>query len=146
MNQSIETFIHCRRIAVVGASRNPRKFGHAALRELAARGYDVVPVHPSADTIAGIPAVPHLTDLTEPVDAVLIVLPPEKAKEALREAASAGVRDIWLQRGAESPDVVALAADLGLVPVTGKCILMYAPPVGGFHALHRGVVRLFGRL
>ncbi|HEX9005934.1 MAG TPA: CoA-binding protein [Bacteroidota bacterium] len=146
MNQSIENFIRCRRIAVVGASRNPRKFGHAALRELGARGYDVVPVHPSAETIAGIPAVPHLADLAEPVEAVLIVLPPEKAKEALREAASAGVKDIWLQHGAESPEVVSLAADLGLTPVTGKCILKYAPPVGGFHAVHRTVTRLLGRL
>ncbi len=80
MNQAIEGFIRCRRIAVVGASRNPRKFGHAALKELAARGYDVVPVHPSAAIIAGIPCVHRLSALTEPVEAVLIVLPPEKGR------------------------------------------------------------------
>ena len=146
MNQLIESFIRCRRIAVVGASRNPHKFGHAALRELAARGYDVVPVHPSAETIAGIACVHHLGELPEPVEGVLIVLPPEKAKGALREAASSGVKNVWLQRGAESPEVIALAGDLGLSPITGKCILMYAPPVGGFHRVHRTVVRLFGRL
>ena len=54
MNQAIEDFIRSRRIALVGASLNPKKFGHVAFRELARRGYEMVPVHLTASRVAGV--------------------------------------------------------------------------------------------
>jgi predicted CoA-binding protein len=53
---------------------------------------------------------------------------------------------VWLQQGAESPEALALARDLGLNLVARKCVLMYAPPVRSFHAWHRVFARLFGQL
>jgi hypothetical protein len=32
------------------------------------------------------------------------------------------------------------------IAVAGKCILMYAPPVEGFHAWHRALYRVFAKL
>jgi predicted CoA-binding protein len=80
------------------------------------------------------------------VDGVVICVPPRRAGQALREAAQAGVKNIWLQQGAESTEVLALARELGVNPVSGKCLLMYAQPVRSFHAWHRAFAKLFGQL
>jgi predicted CoA-binding protein len=146
MNQAIQEFIESKRIAVMGVSRSGKKFGNAAYTELKQRGYQVFIVHPEAKDISGEPCYPSLSALQGQVDGVLICLPPKQAEQALREAASAGMKHIWLQQGAQSPAVLAAARELGVDPVVGKCILMYAQPVQSFHRLHRGFTRLIGQL
>jgi hypothetical protein len=146
MNQAVQDFIEGKRIAVVGASRSGKKFGNTAVVELKARGYQVFLVHPEAQEIAGERCYPNLASLQGKVDGVWICVPSKQAGLVLREAVEAGFTKIWLQQGSESPEVLALAKDLGVVPVSGKCILMYAPPVRSFHAWHRAFVRLFGQL
>ena len=46
---SVEEFVGQSRLVVLGASRKPHKFGHQAVKELAAKGYELFPVHPSAE-------------------------------------------------------------------------------------------------
>jgi len=146
MNRAIEEFISKKRIAVVGVSRNPGKFGNSVLAELTTRGYEVYPVHPRAEEIGGVRCHPSLTALQGTVDAAVVCIPRAAVESVLREAAAIGLKNVWIQQGAESPAAVALGQALGLSVVAGKCILMYAPPVGGFHGFHRTVNRLFGRL
>lgn len=146
MQKAIQDFIDGKRIALLGASRGGNKFGNSALTELTARGYEVFPVHPSAQEIGGVKCHPNLESLQGKVDGVLIVLPPEKALPVLREAAQAGLRNVWLQQGAESPQVLALAQELNLNYVAQKCILMYAPPVRSVHSWHRAFMKFFGKL
>jgi len=146
MNRAIEEFITSKRIAVVGISRKQGKFGNRVLKELGNRGYEVYPVHPEAEVIEGVRCHASLTALRGAVDAVVVCIRPAAVDGVLREAAAIGLNRVWLQQGAESPSAVALGAELGMNLVAGKCILMYAPPVGGFHAFHRGMNRLFGRL
>jgi predicted CoA-binding protein len=146
MNQAVQDFINSNRLAVVGVSRDGTKFGNTAFAELAARGYQVFAVHQTAQEIAGAPCYPNLTALRGQVDGVLVTVSPQQAVSVLREAASIGLRNVWLQQGAESPEALALARDLGLNLVARKCVLMYAPPVRSFHAWHRAFARLFGQL
>ena len=146
MSQPIVEFVQGRRLAVVGVSRAHRKYGNHAYRELKARGLDVMAVHPELASIEGDPCFKSLAELPRPADGVLVCVRPENVPEVLRQAAAAGIRRVWLQAGAESDAAIKLAAELGLDLVQGECILMYAPPVRGFHRLHRGLRRLFGRL
>lgn len=146
MNQSIQDFIACKRIGVVGVSRNKGKFGNAAYAELKKRGYEVSAVHRSEKEIAGIPCVRNLKALQGQIDGVLISVPPAQALSVLEEAASIGVRNVWIQQGAESAAVLRAAELLRLNAVSERCILMYAPPVRSIHKLHRGFMRIFGRL
>ncbi len=110
------------------------------------RGYQTFIVHPEAKEIGGEPCYPNLGALKGRVDGVWICVQPQKAELVLREAVQAGFQNIWLQQGAESPQVQAAARELGVEPVTGKCILMYAPPVRSVHRWHRGFVKLIGQL
>lgn len=146
MNQAIKDFIGCQHIAVVGVSRTGKGFGNAAMKELQVRGYKVFPVHPSLEYINGERCVTHLSALKDEVEGVFICVPPKEAVKIIEEAAAIGIRNVWLQQGAESPEAleVARAHDLNLV--SGKCILMYVQPVRSFHGWHRAFVQLTGRL
>jgi uncharacterized protein len=145
MDQAIQDFINSKRIAVVGVSREGTKFGNTAFAELAARGYQVFAVHPEAKEIADTPCYPNLAALRGQVDGVLVVVSPPQAVSVLREAAAIGLKNIWLQQGAESPEALALARDLKLNLVAKKCVLMYVPPARSFHGWHRAFAKLLGQ-
>lgn len=134
----IEAFTAQPAMAVVGVSRKGRKFGNLACRELRAKGYRVYPIHPAATDIDGMKCYQRIADVPERVEALLVVVPPHAVLEVVRDAASAGIRRVWLQQGAESPQAVALCRELNLDVVAGECILMYARPTG-FHRAHRWV-------
>lgn len=141
---AIEEFLAQRRIAVVGVSRNGKKFGNLAYRALKGRGYQVIPVHPEAATVEGDRCVASLATLPEPVDGLLLVVPPAVSSALVREAAAAGIRRVWFQPGSFTPEVVRLAEELGLHVVAGECIMLHARPVRGVHGVHRFLRKLFG--
>ena len=146
MDQAVKDFMQLKRIAVVGVSRSGKKFGNIISTELKQRGYQVFIVHPEAKEIGGETCYPNLASLQGKVDGVLICVPPSQAGQVLREAAQAGMNKIWLQQGAQSPEVLAQARELGVKPIAGKCILMYAEPVRSLHGWHRAFAKLFGQL
>jgi uncharacterized protein len=148
MNTRIEEFISGKRIAIVGASRtnDKYKFGNMAATELKRRGYEIFFVHPQAETIQGEATYASLSAVRGKVDGVLVSVPANKGVEVLREAAAEGLRNVWVQLGGESAELIRLGEELKLDLVTGKCILMYAQPVRGYHVIHRFVARLGGQL
>ncbi len=142
---SIETFLAQPALAVVGVSRSGAKFGNVILRQLRAKGRHVYPLHPVATMIDGAACYRQVADMPEPVTGMIINLPPADAVTALRDAAEAGIRHVWLQQGAESPYVAKLCIELGLDAVVGECILMHAEPTG-IHRVHRVLEGALGRL
>src|SRR4029079_10528813 len=142
---AVDAFLAQPALALVGLSRSGRSFGNYAYNALTTKGYRVYPIHPIADTIDRHPCYHRFADLPEHVDAVLIVVPPEEAAIVVKEAAAAGVHHVWLQQGAESPNVLAACRDAGVDAVAGECILMFAKPTG-FHNVHRWAWKLAGRL
>jgi len=139
--RAIERFLAAPAIAVVGVSRNRRKFGNAACRTLRDKGYRIYQIHRRATTIDGHECFARLADVPEKIASVLIVVPPADALDVIREAAAVGARHVWLQQGAESEAAVDLAASLHLDVVAGECVLMFASP-SGIHRLHRGLRQL----
>jgi predicted CoA-binding protein len=145
MDQTTREFLQARRLAVVGVSRTANKFGNAIYTELKARGFEVYGVNPNLKTIAGDQRHASLYDLAGKVDAVVVCLSPQQAPDVIRQAAATGIEKIWLQQGSQSPEAVRVARELGITPVAGKCILMYAGEVKSVHAFHRFFARLFGQ-
>ena len=145
MQQAIQDFVQCKEIAVVGASRSGKKFGNSIATELRQRGYQVFMVHPEAQEIDGQACYPNLAALGGKVNAVVICVPPYKAAQVLREAVAAGVKNIWLQQGADSGETQQAARELGVTPISGKCILMYAGQVNSVHAFHRFIWKMVGQ-
>jgi predicted CoA-binding protein len=144
MDQKIQDFVQTKRLAIVGVSRSPQKFGTAIYTELKERGYEVFGVNPKMDAINGDKCFASVGELAGKADGVVICVPPQKAANVLREAAASGFSKVWLQQGSQSPETQKIAAELGISPVEGKCILMYAGEVKSIHAFHRFFARLFG--
>lgn len=90
--RSIARLLAPRGVAVYGASATGQGVGAAVLGHLRDGGYTgpVVPVHPSAATVAGLPAYPSAADAGVPVDLAVVAVPPETAREAVDDAAAAG--------------------------------------------------------
>jgi acetate---CoA ligase (ADP-forming) len=80
-------------IAVIGASTDPSKRGHQAIRALRDSGYigPIYPVNPRATQILGLEVNPSIGDLPYGVDVALIALPGHAVPETLRECADAGI-------------------------------------------------------
>ena len=146
MNQAIQSFIQAKRVAVVGVSRSGKKFGNSIATELKQRGYQVFIVHPEAKEIGGEPCYPNLAALQGKIDSVVVCVPPKASAGVVQEALQAGIKNIWLQQGAQSSEALAAARAGGVNPVEGKCILMYAPPVKSLHNWHRFFAKLFGQV
>ena len=112
------------RIAVVGASNDPAKYGNVIVRNLAAKGYTVLPVNPRENEIAGLPAYPNLSAIPLPVDIVDIVTPPAVTKGILEEAARLGLPAVWLQDGSWDDAALEVAAKAPFRTVYEACIMV----------------------
>jgi len=143
---AVADFVSQRKLAVVGVSRKKMKFGNLAFRELKRKGYKLFPVHPHAEQLEGERCSASLAALPEPVDGLLVIVPPAQAEQVVREAAAAGIRRVWLQQGAGSPAAIRFCEDNGISVVHGECILMFAEPAAWYHRAHRWVWGLLGKL
>lgn len=117
--ERIADWVERRTWAVVGASDNRTKFGNRIYRVLRERGYTVYPVNPTLAAVEGDPAYPDVAALPAGVEVLDIVIPPGRVPLVLDQAKAAGITRIWLQPGAESPEVLAHAASLGLGVIAG---------------------------
>lgn len=101
-------------VAIIGASSNRSKFGNKALRAFRQQGFTVYPVNHSETTVEGLSAYRSVLDLPVRPEMVTVYIPPERLLPILPEIAQKGCDELWLNPGAESPEVVAEAERLGL--------------------------------
>ena len=115
----------CRpKVAVVGASVDRAKFGNKAVRAFARAGFEVFPINPHADRVEGLRAYPSLDDLPAgPLDRVSLYVPAAVALGVLDQIARRRVGQVWLNPGADAPEVVERATALGLEVVRACSIL-----------------------
>ncbi len=115
---------HTTRVAVVGASDNPDKYGSVIYRDLKRKGYRVFAVNPNRETVDGDPSYPNLAALPEPPDIVNLVVPARVGMEVVRQALELGYRRIWLQPGAESPQLLRLLQESDADYLADACIMV----------------------
>lgn len=148
-NDAVTSFLAGHRIAVVGASAKKDSFGRTVCRALIDHGFDAVPVHPDGGEVEGRPCFASLADVPEPVDGVIVMVPPEAAVTVVEQAAAAGVENVWLFKGVGGKGSVSAAVldtchAHDIEPIPGACPLMFLDPVTSVHRLHRAVRRLRG--
>jgi acetate---CoA ligase (ADP-forming) len=92
MRTAIDRMLCPRSIAVVGASNNPGKRGHHAVRELLSSGYPypIYPINPRETEVLGLPAFPAVSAITDPVDLVFIATPADSLPAVLADCGQAG--------------------------------------------------------
>ena len=125
MEELIQKFLDKRNVfAVVGASRNPEKYGHQVFKDLKNAGYKVYPVNPNADEILGDKCYPSLKDLPEKPDVVDLVVPPQITERVVRECKELGIKMVWMQPGSESEDAIRFCKENGMDVVYGVCVMI----------------------
>jgi hypothetical protein len=143
--ETVNDFVSQKNLAIIGVSRNPKKFGNYIYKELKSKDYNVFAINPNMNEFEGDKVFHSLDQLPSQVDAVLLSIPPAKAKEALKEVAKQGIKRVWLQQGSSNKDVIKTCDDLGLKYVSNECIMMYTDPVNSIHKFHRAIWKLIGK-
>ena len=76
---TLKAFFEPASIAVIGASADPAKLGHAVLKNIVEGGYGrigkIYPINPKAKEILGYPAYPSVSAVLETIDLAVIVIP-----------------------------------------------------------------------
>jgi len=111
-------------IALVGATDNPSKYGHTIYLDLKRKGYTVIPVNPQRTTVDGDEAFEKLADLPEPPTIVNFVIPPRFTLHVLKQCLELGLKNVWLQPGAESPEVMEFIQEHGFNYLANACIMV----------------------
>jgi len=111
-------------IAIVGASNDRNKFGNRAVRAYLRQGFDVFPVHPTAEVIEGVRAYATVRDIPlARLDRVSLYVPPHIGVGIIDEIAAKTVGELWLNPGSESPELIEKAGQLGLNVAVGCSIV-----------------------
>jgi predicted CoA-binding protein len=125
MMSDIEIFLRATTFAVAGASRDRSKYGNSVFRALLESGRQVYPLNPLANLIEGKEAYPTIIDLPVVPESLSIVTPPHITRQVISQAIVAGVKNIWMQPGAEDIEGSRLARQAGLRVIDdGSCILV----------------------
>jgi acyl-CoA synthetase (NDP forming) len=88
-------------VVIIGASATPNKPGNVLIRNILENGYDgkLYLVNPRGGEILGLPVHPSIESLPDGIDLAIIIIPAKETPQALRMAASKGIKHVVLSAG-----------------------------------------------
>ena len=97
----LSPFFSPKGVAIIGASTNPNKLSHGILKNLSQYGFEggIYPVNPNADQILGLPVYPDISDVPDPVDLAVVVLPAPMTPEVLKACGERGIKAVIIISG-----------------------------------------------
>jgi uncharacterized protein len=119
-------------VAVIGASSDRSKFGNKAVRAFAHHGDTVVPINPREPEVEGLKTYASVLDVPGPVDMATFYVSPRVGLGLLEEVSRKGIGEVWLNPGAESPELVARAQALGIRAVVACSIVGIGESPGAY--------------
>ena len=138
----IDDFLSMKKLALIRKSPKTKIAGVDMLKELESKGYSMSLAHLEANG----DDAKKLSELTGPVEGVIISVPPAQTLQALQEVVNAKITNVWLQKDSESKEAIQFCEDNKLNAIYGECVLMFAEPVKSIHAFHRWLWKIFGKL
>ena len=132
----LNNFFEPASVAVIGASTNPVKLGHAVLRNLVEGGYSkqgiVYPINPKADQILGLKAYPSVLNVADQIDLAVIVIPYPLVPDALRICGqkgipaaiviSAGFREAGMEGLERERELIEIAQEYNIRIIGPNCL------------------------
>ena len=125
-------------VAVIGLSRDPKKYSSLVAAYLKAHGYRIIPVNPEAKDIMGEKCYPDLASVPGNVDVVDVFRPAVEALDIIEQAIKKGAKAVWLQEGIINEGAYELGESAGLTVVMDKCMMKE------HQKLEAGKPRLYG--
>ena len=123
-DEEIRNIYNFKNIAVVGMSRDPAKAAHFVPKYMIERGFNVIPVNPSAVEILGRRTYSRVSDIKSQVDILDVFRPSEDVYPIVEDSMrKRGIRVIWLQEGIHNSDAEKIARDNNIEFVFNRCIM-----------------------
>ena len=122
--QTIRDLLQAKTIAVVGISDDPTKPSNYVSAYMQRRGYTILPINPSLETVLGEKAYPSLSALPIKPELVNVFRLPKFIPGIVDEMIALGLPAIWVQQGIVSPEAAATADAHGIKVVMDRCIMV----------------------
>jgi predicted CoA-binding protein len=110
-------------VAVIGASKNRRKFGNRAVRAFLAEGHTVIPINPHESEIEGLKTYGSVLDVPGRIDMASLYVPPDVGEQVIDEIARKEIAEVWVNPGAESEALLGRARALSIRPIVACSIM-----------------------
>ena len=110
-------------IAVVGFSPKPGRPSYSVARQMQGFGFRIIPVRPGISEGLGEKAYPDLASVPETIDLVNVFRSGKYIPEVVDQCLRLGIKNIWLQEGAEHEASAERALSAGMTVVMGRCIM-----------------------
>src|SRR5215470_17270746 len=96
--RSVHNLLHPRSVAVIGASSDPSKIGHAVLKNLLDGGFagPVYAINPQRKPVLGVPAYADISQVPGPVDLAVIAVPAASVAEVTDACLAKGVKALMV--------------------------------------------------
>ena len=121
--EDIRKIFQMKTIAVVGMSPKPERPSHYVAMYMKEHGYNIIPVNPGHNEIAGMKSYPNLQDIPKPIDVVDVFRRSEYVLPIAESAVAVRSKALWLQDGVINEDGAELAKNAGLLVVMDDCML-----------------------
>jgi uncharacterized protein len=123
-DNEIQKMYNFKNIAVVGMSRDPVKAAHFVPKYMIERGYNIIPVNPSANEILGKRTYAKVSDIKSQVDMIDVFRPSEDVYSVVEDSVKKpDVKVIWLQEGIHNAEAEKMALDNKIDVVFNRCIM-----------------------
>ncbi len=110
-------------VAVIGASQDRRKYGNKAVRAYLEAGYVVFPVHPTESQIEDCRCYSNIDSIPDEIDFISLYVPPAVGIKLLPAIAARNPKELWINPGAQSDELIEAAADLHLRAIVACSIV-----------------------
>ena len=110
-------------VAILGASNRPDRYSYKALMLLKQKGHTPYPVHPTLETIEGIPVFSSLRHVPVSPDVVTLYLGPANQAKVSEEILQSRPRRVIFNPGAENP-VLAKQLQAAGIEALNACTLV----------------------
>lgn len=101
MQNGLKPFFESQGVAIIGASKKPKKLSFGIVKNLTLYGYkgEIYPVNPKEDEILGLRCYPNILSVPDPLDLAVIILPASSILPIVEDCNKRGIKAITVISG-----------------------------------------------
>lgn len=111
-------------LALIGASENPESLAFRLFTRLREGGFEVIPINPNYQMIAGIPCFASLAELKIAPEVVIFMVNPKLTLQILPQVVELQIKKVWFQPWTFDNEVLEFCRENGLDFNTEHCMII----------------------
>ena len=111
-------------LALIGASENPESLAFRLFTRLREGGFEVIPINPNYQMIAGIPCFASLAELKIAPEVVIFMVNPKLTLQILPQVVELQIKKVWFQPWTFDDEVLEFCRENDLDFNTEHCMII----------------------